>query len=201
MSIIRGEKISEIATLTPTKELYFSEKNGIQHSFVEDECQKAFQKGLERGEQIGYEKALNEKKVLFELLQTLTQKLVEQKKRLLDQLKPEVVDFAITLCERFIRKELSQPETMVKLINSLMNVCEPNSRHDTLQIVLAPDDLVMLENHLTQIQFDKSKIASINFRSDPLVRRGDCRIETQAGLLNYTISRELADLQAKVLQR
>jgi flagellar biosynthesis/type III secretory pathway protein FliH len=200
MSIIRGEKSSEIATLTAAKGLYFSEKNSHHHPFVEEECSRAFQRGVEKGEKIGYERALNETRGLLDLLQTLTQKLLEQKKRLLDRLKPEIIEFAMTLCERIIRKELSQPEAMVKLINALLNGCAPQFRNERVQIILAPEDLAMLEGHLTQIQYDKREITGIFFRADPLIKRGDCRIETQRGLLNYTISRELADLQAKVLQ-
>jgi flagellar assembly protein FliH len=199
MSIIRGENIHETATLTAAKTLYFSDKGGSSHSFVEDECHQSFQQGEERGEKRGYAQALRDTQVLFELLQTLARKLLEKKERLLDELKPEVIEFAIALCERVIRKELSQPEAMVKLINSLLNVCAPQLQHEVLQVVLAPDDLVMLEEHLARIQYDTREIAGISFRADPYIRQGDCRIETQAGLLNYTISRALADLQAKVL--
>lgn len=200
MNIIRGEQITESATLTATKELFNCEKQD-GGSLIDEECERAFQKGIELGEKSGFEKAVHEIKGWVELLQTITQKLIEQKTRLLDHLKPEVIEFAITVCERVIRKELSQPETMAKLIHSLITVCAPHLRQETVHIILAPDDLVMLESYLAHIHHDKRQIEAIHFRGDPLVKRGDCRIEMQAGLLNYSIARELADLQAKVLQR
>lgn len=199
MNIIRGESISESALLTATKELYFT-NNAIPPSFVEDECRLSFQKGQEDGKKIGYACALHEINSLFELLQTLSKKLLEQNKRLLEQLKPEIVEFAISLCERIIRKELSHPEALVQLINSLLNVSATHLRNAKLNIILSPDDLVMLETQLIKIQYDQREIEGISFHSDPSVQRGDCRIETPSGLLNYNISRELANLQAKIFQ-
>jgi len=199
MSILRGECIHEVALLTATRELYFIEKDP-SHSFIEEECRQAFQKGKEKGEKIGYEQILNDSRVLLELLQALIKKLMEQNKRLLEHLKPQVVEFAIAVCERIIRKELSQPEAMVNLINSLLNVSASRLYGTPLNIILAPDDLVMLESHFAKIQYDKHEITGTSFRADPFLKRGDCRIETPTGLLNYTISRELADLQTKILQ-
>jgi flagellar assembly protein FliH len=200
MSIIRGERIEALAVLKQNRELDFSEKNGIENSFLEEECQRAFQHGSKAGEKIGYEKALNETKVHLDLLQAIADKLLEQKKRLLDQLKPQIIEFAITLCEKIIRNELKSKEALVKLIHSLLTISLSQSRQESLQIFLAPDDLIMLEGHLAQIQCDKHIIAEITFRADPMIKRGDCRLETQTGLLNYSISRQLSDLQTKILQ-
>jgi len=200
MKIIRGETVHQVALLTPAGDLLHSKEEEFV-DLVEEECRKAFQKGQEKGEKIGYYKALEESKVFLDLLQTMTRKILEQKNRLFDQLKPEIIEFALSVCERVIRKELTQPQALVRLINSLLTSIAPSLKHDTIQIVLSPDDFVMLEKSFNQIHYDKREIEGVRFVSDPLMRRGNCRIETKSGLLNYDISRELADLQAKVMQR
>ncbi|MCC5832891.1 MAG: hypothetical protein JJU12_07610 [Chlamydiales bacterium] len=200
MRVIRGESVKEVALLSSTGELMHPK--GEDHAcLVEEECRKAFQRGEEKGEKIGYHKAVEESKVFLDQLQMMARKILELKNRLLDQLKPEIVEFTLAVCERVIRKELSQPQALVRLINSLLVSATPSLKNDTIQIVLSPDDFVILEKSFTQIQYDKREIAGIRFVADPLMRRGDCRIETKTGLLNYDISRELADLQSKVLQR
>lgn len=200
MTVIKGEKIQDTAILTQTKELFFPESSTASVSFFEEECQKSFQKGEEKGVSKGYERGVNETKPLFELLQTVAQKLFEQKKALFEQLKPEVIELAIALSERVIRKELSQPEQMVRLINSLLQASTTHFHHEPVQIVLSPEDLVMLEQHLAKIQYDRRAIVGLSFRADAWLKRGDCRIEAQSALLNYSISRELSNLQAKILQ-
>lgn len=186
MTIIRGETVSTQILLTPSGELLSSEHEEFV-DLVEEECRKAFLKGREKGEKIGHQKALEENKSYIALLQTMTQKVLEHKKRLLDQLKPEVVEFSIAVCERIIRKELSNPQALARLIQTLLV-----STHKAVRVVLAPDDLALLEG---------IDLEGVECVVDSLMRRGDCRIETTAGLLNYDISRELGDLQAKVLQR
>jgi flagellar assembly protein FliH len=198
-AIIREENIRDTATLTGGRQLYFNPEIGSQSSLIEEECEKAFLKGEKSGEKLGYEKALQEMKSLLNLLQTLSDKLLEHKHLLLERLKPEIIEFSMSVCERIIRKELSNPEVFVKLINSLLSYAISQVRNDGIQLILASDDLQMLENLLHQIHYDKRAIASITFRADPMMKRGDCRIETPTALLNYTLTRELTDLQSKVL--
>jgi flagellar biosynthesis/type III secretory pathway protein FliH len=201
MSIIRGAQITEMATLTPTGELNFSESSGSHDALLKEECHKAFCEGQQIGERIGYERAMEEMKALANVLHSLAVRLFEQRAYLLDKLKPEIIEFALAVCERVIRKELSQPEVLVRLINSLLSVSAVKSGREMLQIVLSPDDLAMLEDYLDQIAYDQKKIEGINLKADPLVSPGDCRIEWETGLLNHSIVRELADLNTKILQR
>lgn len=201
MSIIRGDPIQESSVLLANGELLLLKNNEKPADLYEKEWTKAFQKGQEKGEQIGFEKAKEEIKVLLDLLQIMAAKLLEQKMRLLDQLKPEIIEFVIAICERIIRKELTQPEALVKLIHSLLLTASPAMEQDLVHIILAPDDLVLLGGELDYIQYDKQLIKGIRFVADPLMRRGDCRIESKTALLNHDISRELLDLQSKLLQR
>ncbi|MCH9627540.1 MAG: hypothetical protein S4CHLAM2_11810 [Chlamydiales bacterium] len=200
MKVIRGETVQETLLLTPKGELLEKDQEKFI-DLVEEECRKSFQKGQDKGEKVGYYKALEESKLFLTLLQTVTRRVLEQKNRLLDQLKPEIIEFAMSVCEQVLRKELSQPQTLVRLIHSLLAVATPPLKEDTIKVVLAPDDFLMLEKNFDHIHYDKKEVKEIRFVSDPLMRRGDCRIETTSGLLNYDISRELNDLQAKVLQR
>lgn len=199
MSIIREERVTQIATLTPTKELHFSEEHSGQDSLIQLECRRAFQKGEAYGEKIGYDKAMSETKTLTKLLHTLSRKLLEHKNRLLEHLKPEVIEFSITVCEQVIRQELSQPETLINLINSLLTYTATHLWEEAPQIILASEDLALLEGHLSTIHFDSRERGGIRFLADPLMRRGDCRIEMPSGLLNHMVKRELADFQAKTI--
>lgn len=160
----------------------------------------AFQKGKAVGEKEGYERALKEFAAFFSLIGSLTDKLLEHKKRLLQQLKPEIIDFAITVCERVIRQELTQPEKLAKMIDSLLSAGVSGLEGDMVTIRLASEDLITIESHLTKINYDKREIKGVRFVPDTSLRRGDFRIETRRGLINCSISRELEDLRSKVLR-
>lgn len=189
-----------VSLLTAAGELLPVENMEAQSLAKEDE-DFAFQKGEERGEKKGYAKALAETKVFLGLLQTVSKKLLEHKSRLLDQLKPEIIEFALAVSEKVIRKELSDPQVFIHLIKSLLDHAAPHLHSGTLHILLSPDDYQRLEKSFSLIQYDKWELEGLRFFSDSLIRPGDCRIEAKSGLLNYDIARELKELQANVLQR
>lgn len=200
MTIIRGEMVRAVSLLTVTGELLPIQSTEIS-SLVEKDVEHAFQQGEERGEKKGYAKALEESKFFLSLLQTMTRKMLDHKNRLLDQLKPEIIEFSLAVCEKVIRKELTHPEIFVHLINALLNQSARTLGNETLHIILSPADFHLLEKQFSLIHYDKQEIAGLRFFSDPFIRQGDCRIEAKSGLLNYDISRELEEIQANVLQR
>lgn len=199
MSIIRGASLElSPLLLSPAGELLPSAPERPT-DFLEAECHASFQKGHALGERIGYEKAYHELGLLYDLLQNVTHKLLEYKQKLLDQLKPEIVEFVIAVSERVIRKELSQPHTLARVIHTLLLAALPALKEDHLVIALAPEDYALLAQNVEWIQYDLRENKEIHLLSDPLVARGDCRIETKSGLLNYDIQRELSELQEHVL--
>ncbi len=163
-------------------------------------CQKAFLAGKESGLEEGYRRAKIENKSFITLLQSIARRLLEQKEQIFSQLKPELINLAMIICEKIIRKELSSPMTLVKLIDSELSSMSIHLQEESVSIVLSPDDLILLEKHLSKIFYDKREIKKLHFVSDPHLLRGDFRIETAKSLLNCSIQRELEDLQQKILK-
>lgn len=195
--IIRPVAPLGTAVLSPKGELLAqSEKTA---DLFEEEKQSIFASGEQLGEKKGYEKARQELEVLFNLVQTMVHKLIEHKEKLLDQMKPEIVEFSLQICEKFVRRELSQPENFVKLINRLLHTATSHRDKESIQLVLAPDDLHLVETHLDRLEYDRTKIDKIHFLSDPMMRRGDVRIDTQTSLLNFDLAREFLELKLKCL--
>ncbi len=189
--IIRDAKVDTHLFLTPNGELHAQNKlDGEVEELFQHEWQKAFLKGQEEGEKNGYAKAQEELKSFNSLLQAIATKLMEHRKQLLVQLKPEVIDFALRVSEKIIRSELSRPETHIKLIQSLINQATKALPTEQLTLYLCPEDLHFVQHHL--------QAPSLHFFPDPLMRRGDCRIEAKSGLLNANITRELDDLRTRI---
>lgn len=166
---------------------------------LNEERSKAYERGRQEGEKIGYAKAKEEMEAFAALLQTITEKILEQKKTLFQELKPQFIDFALSLSERVLRIELSQPEKLAKLVESFLNHAQ--FQGEALKIFLAPEDLVMMETQLSRLNYDKKEIKGVRFYSESLQKRGDVRIETKTSILNFSLSRELEDLRSKVLRQ
>lgn len=177
------------------------EQHESMFELLQEESAKAFERGRAEGERKGYEKAKEESLALVQMLETIIGKILEQKKRLFEHLKPDIVELSMAIAERIIRIELAQGDKLVRLIESFLTLSGPSFQGELVKVILSPEDLVMIEGHLTRLSYDKKEIKSVRFLADPLIHRGDCRIETKTALLNFTIARELDDLRSKVLRQ
>ena len=179
--IVKDAKCEKVVFLTPARTLIAEEGHELSEIY----------KGSDEGERRGYAKAVEELRRFTTLLHTIADKLLEQKKAMLTQLKPEVIDFSLEIAEKVIRKELSDPKTHEKLISSLLNQAIKTFSGEPLTVYLAPDDLILFQERCPL------EGGAINYSSDPLLQCGDCRIEAKSGVLTAHISRELEDLRAK----
>lgn len=198
MYLIREETVQDTVILTASGEVLVN-LNESSSLWLEEACKQAYEKGEESGEQQGFEHAGTNLKISMELLNKIIAKVLEYRSHLLERLKPEVIEFALKVCERIIRRELSHPEAFVRLLNTLLSTAATSFKHQIVEIHLHPDDLSLLEDHLTQIQYHKRELKGIEFISDIGVKRGSCSLETETGLLNYDIPRELEELQTRIL--
>lgn len=180
--IIKGAKKGSAVFVTPNGELMTSCTDIDQEIY----------KGRDEGEKRGYAKAVEETKQLIALLHTIADRLMEHKKILLTQLKPEVVDFCLAVAEKIIRKELGDPKAHEMLVHSLLNQAMKTFTAEALTVYLAPDDLVMFQ------QSFPLEGGQITYLADSLLQQGDCRIVAKSGLLSAQITRELEDLRAKL---
>lgn len=179
--ILKEAKCDKTVFLTPSRTLIVQDGQGEEEIF----------KGRDEGERRGYAKAVEELRRFTTLLHTIADKLIEQKKAMLNQLKPEVIDFSLEIAEKVIRKELSDPKAHEKLINSLLNQAIKTFSGESLTVYLASDDLVMFQERCPL------QGGNINYAEDAMLQCGDCRIEAKSGVLTAHISRELEDLRAK----
>lgn len=157
------------------------------------EKEKSCAQGRHEGEDSGYEKAQKELFALFHLLFALSDKLLEHKEQLLAKLKPEIIDFSLSICEKILKSELSHKEKLAKLISSYL---ERRFEGEKVLIFLTPEDLILLDPFLQEMA---NAERTVHFLADTNLERGDFRIETKTSIMNGTLSRQLEELRTKIL--
>jgi flagellar biosynthesis/type III secretory pathway protein FliH len=98
-----------------------------------------------------------------------------------------------------LRRTLSDSRVFVDLIESLLAETKNILKDGVVTIALAPEDLELFEHELQTIIYDKEEIKKLNFIADKTIERGNSRVETSLGLVNFDIKRMLADLEKKIL--
>lgn len=175
---------------------------------------EGYRKGLHEGQKQGYEagkeeafedgfkegaqQIRSELKVAVELTNKIANSLVIKKEELFEQVKPEIIKFSLAVCEKMLRKELSQSKPFMDLLESLLDQTKSILKDADIIAYLAPEDIAMLEKEMKNIGLNHS-FTNAKISADPFIQRGNCRIETALGLVNFDINRLLSHLEERVL--
>lgn len=156
--------------------------------------------GLEIGLKLGMESARTEIKSSLESLQTISNAFFLNQETMFIQSKPELIKFCLAICENLIGKVLTDPKALSSHIENLLDKSKEILKDSTINIFLSPEDLIMLKNNLKSFDDNKEELTKLNFISDHSIGRGNCKIETSLGLLNFDLKRLLDDIEKKSLE-
>lgn len=158
------------------------------------------QEGLEVGFHKGAEFAHNQLKDAISMLNLVAAAFQIKKEELFEQVKPEIIKFNINLMEKLLQQQLTQPAIFAALIEKLLQQVKSNIKDVAINVILAPEDAHMLKANFQTIGLLSEALPRVNLIEEPSMARGNCRLETPLGMLNYDISRLLKDLEIKVLE-
>jgi flagellar assembly protein FliH len=180
-----------------------AEMNGYRRGLKEGH-QQGYEAGNSEGYDIGYRQGMaavqEELKNAVELLKKTSASYQIYQEEMFEQTKPELIRFALAVCEKILRAELSNPKAFITLLEKLYLQAKTILKDAPIAIVLAPADLKMLENNISAAGFTTDELRNANFIADPHIERGNCRLETSFGLLNFDINRLLNNLELKTLE-
>lgn len=162
--------------------------------------EEGLSEGLEKGKTEGMEHAQEELDQLVRPLTKAADCLRQECDSISEALRAELISLVLVVCEQIVRRELSDKEHYCQLIESLLKHASSILKTQSLDLVMAEDDLAFLREGLQTLQIDPELKTKIHLASDPNLERGDCRIETDLGLLNYDVKRQLEGLEKKLLE-
>jgi type III secretion protein L len=110
-----------------------------------------------------------------------------------EEIQKSIVSLATAAVKKIIGKELkTHPEVIVDLVSTAL---KPVKQHRRVTIYVNSDDLAIVEKHRPQIKdlFEHLENLSIQARED--ITKGDCIIETEAGIINAQLDNQLLALE------
>lgn len=179
--VIPSSEFSKLLDATELRQVLEEEREELQNQAKEKMAEldksgeeKGFQRGLEQwNEQL----AQLEKEIHL----------------LRDEMSRTIVPLAMTAVKKLIGRELDEkPQTIVDLVKtSLKSVAQ----HRKVTIYVNKSDLTLIEEQRNDIKnvFENVESLSITPRED--VETGGCIIETEAGIINANLDRQLAALE------
>lgn len=210
--IIRGGNVKGVVFHTPSTVDIPKQPPGSKKTLMEEE----FYHGLVKGHQQGYEAGRNEGheigfkegvaslqgdvETFVEILKQVLTEFKLKEEYLFDHAKPELIKFALAVCEKILRNELSNPKKYAQLIGHLLDTAKTMVKDIPVQVYVSSDDLNRLQSHFKDLPNAFQELKTIDFIADPDLEAGNCRLESSLGLVNFDIQRLLKDIEQKTLE-
>ena len=174
-------------------------RKGLQEG-LERGREEGLAEGNEKGLKEGIEKAQQELDQALAIVNQLTSKLNDEVEGFLGKNHAELISFTLCVCERILRRELSQQDNLQKLIQMLFDQAGSILKGKRVDISVHPDDLELLEGGLAFLKIDSQLRENTTLIANPSLERGNCQLDTDLGLLNFDIRRQLDSLEKRLLE-
>lgn len=190
------------------------EKSGYEKGFKEGLGKGTAQgiaqgkkEGVEEGRAMGHKEGADESKSAskkelessFQLLEKLAESLTHEKELLFQKMKPEIIQFSLSVCERILQKELKDPDNFTELFQQLMAKASPIIKAQPVKIHLPKESFNEHRSLIERETLDIPSDSHLHFSSDPSLSEGSIKIETELGLINFDIPRLIKELEASAL--
>ena len=175
--------VSEPAHSAPPR---LSPEEDVRPSFAELE-REAFTKGYAQGERAGAEAAGHRGEAMLRRLAQTIDELAGLRAELLQKTERQVVELALAIAARVLRRELSVDREL--LVAMARVALERLGENTSATIRLNPEDYAVIgaQTHL-------GDSAVVRVVSDPLVSSGGCLVQSDFGLIDAGIDAQLGEM-------
>lgn len=154
--------------------------------------EQAFREGFENGQARAREEIAAQR----QQLRQLADQIGEAYRRFCEEQVSDLAQLAVDVAEKLLRGQLAaEPERVVSLIREALDHVAGSTR---IVVHVNPDDLPLVHAHpeLCLAPSPGEETQRCLFVADPAVERGGCRIESDLGEVDATLSGSLSRLKA-----
>lgn len=119
--------------------------------------------------------------------------LDNQRRRMLDHSRGDMITLIIALTEKIVRQELATPRNVVAA--ALKDALEQAIDSEEHYVTLHPDDLALAETMAPELIAAVRGLERIVFKTDPGMTRGGCMLESAACTVDASIEGQLTGLR------
>lgn len=163
---------------------------------VETQVEKAYSSGYERG----FEDGLNrEKSDRIAAIDALLLEARRKREAAVGGMEVKVVELAVNMAEHIIGRTIEvNPDIVEDIIREVMANMIGG---ETVVLKVSEEDLVMVNDRYDQWLGMAGNVREFRIEADRRMRRGDCMVETEGGIIDAVISSRLECLVDKLLKR
>lgn len=154
-------------------------------------------KGFEQGKKEGFEAGTKGAGLLIDSFTKLVEEISRVRKDFYKNCEEEMIHLAVNVAKTVIGTEINSDP---KLVQSVIKkaVLQLQNREE-MTIAVNPDDLAEAEKFRSKLSLLIKDIDKVTFKSDHLIARGGCVVETNIGSIDARIETQLESIQETFL--
>lgn len=143
-----------------------------------------------------YQKGIDETQDYINQSNAMLQSITDERKNVINNLKPEIIELIINLFEKVVGYKLSNDdEFMVKL---LQNTLEQFGNKNAIVVKVSNEDFETIDGKKADILSKLRNIDGFTLLCQESLQKGDCIVETSSGEIDSSISTQLEHIKCIV---
>lgn len=161
---------------------------------IEEEYkEKGYQDGYTKGYQEGYKKGEEDAKVIINEAITIKEEIIREKQRMYKEAENDIVNVILLAVEKIIGKYVEDDKDII--LNLIRKGMENYDAFEKVTVRVSEEDYEHCIKNKDKILKDIEFLDDVNILKDLSLKKGDCVIETNSGVINSGISTQLQALK------
>ena len=151
--------------------------------------QEAYDKGFAQGEKDGLELGEIKARKLVQNLENLMAEIANLKGELVKRYEKEIIEMVFAIARKVVYAQLNFEEKAIR--GPIFRALELTAEKRDITLKINPDDLDYAESLRPELFSRFQGLKTIMVTSDPAIKRGGCKLETNSGDVDATIETQL----------
>ncbi|WP_425305490.1 FliH/SctL family protein [Caldanaerobacter subterraneus] len=164
------------------------------HEIEEKYRIKGYEEGYSAGYEEGYKKGEEKAKALIEEAKALKEEILEEKKRLYKEAESDMINVILEAVEKIVGKHVEEDKDLI--LSLIKKGMENYNAFDKVTVRVSEEDYEHCVKNKDKILKDVEFLDEINIVKDLSLRKGDCIIETNSGVINSGVTTQLKTLKS-----
>lgn len=169
-----------------------------QQEKVTQELEEIKRQGWSEGYGQGMQEAEKEYTAKIELAQEILDKAFKEKKEIIQESEPFVIELSVQIASKIIQEELTtKPDVLIEMIKQ--NLVYSNER-SMISICVSPEDFSFVQNQRQQLLESLEGQIEVKILPEHSIEKGGCVIRTSYGSIDARIDVQLKEIKQALLK-
>ena len=159
---------------------------------------EAYEKGLDRGREEGYETGADEVKRIIDRLHVILNKAIDRRNEIIEESESQLVELVLQIAKKVI-KVISENQKNV-VVNNVVQALRRLKQKSDVTIRVNIQDLQVISDHAREVTRMIEKVGNITVAEDTTVDPGGAIIETDFGQIDARIASQLREIEDRILE-